>query len=327
MADPLAEPATLPLAPKVPGGHATVNAAHCRNCGASAPGAFCPQCGQETSIALPTARQFLKEAAGRYVALNGRLWRTLFALLFRPGFLTREYLAGRRRRYIRPARLFLVSSLAMFALFRMSVDVPTWLETDAMPPDAAKEVQSELRKELGNGKAVSGKAMITFDTDGNFLVDGPPGPLTDALKARVARFNALSRQDKIEQLTYGALRYGPYAMVVLLPAFALMLHLLYLGGRRRHPARPRRYAEHLVFASHDLSFLFLVAIVAVLVPGAWVDALLALWVVAYGLWAMKAVYGGSWIGVVARGACLAAGYLVMFVFVTVGLLLAAIVLR
>jgi hypothetical protein len=36
---------------------------------------------------------------GRYVALDGRLWRTLGALLFRPGFLTREYLAGRRRRF------------------------------------------------------------------------------------------------------------------------------------------------------------------------------------------------------------------------------------
>ena len=49
----------------------------------------------------------MREATGRYVAFDGRLWKTLSALLFRPGFLTREYLAGRRRRYIRPARLFL----------------------------------------------------------------------------------------------------------------------------------------------------------------------------------------------------------------------------
>ena len=72
--------------------------ARCRNCVAPAPDAFCPRCGQETRLALPTARQFIKEAAGRYVALDGRLWRTLAALLLHPGFLTREYLAGRRRR-------------------------------------------------------------------------------------------------------------------------------------------------------------------------------------------------------------------------------------
>ena len=58
----------------------------------------------------------MREAAGRYVALDGRLWRTLFALVARPGFLTLEYFAGRRRRYIRPARLFLVLYLVLFAV-------------------------------------------------------------------------------------------------------------------------------------------------------------------------------------------------------------------
>ena len=66
------------------------------------------------------AGAFLREAAGRYVALDGRLARTLFHLLFRPGFLTREYLAGRRKRYIRPARLFLVLALALFAVLRVA---------------------------------------------------------------------------------------------------------------------------------------------------------------------------------------------------------------
>ena len=78
---------------------------------------------------------------------------------------------------------------------------------------------------------------------------------------------------------------------VLLPAFALILKLLYLGRRRRHPTRPRRYAEHLVFAAHDLSFLFLIIMIGVLVPWAWLESVLGVWVVAYGLWAMKSVYG------------------------------------
>jgi hypothetical protein len=71
----------------------------CRNCGATVDGAYCATCGQETALRLPTLREFLREAAGRYVALDGRFWRTVFALLARPRFLTREYLAGRRRRY------------------------------------------------------------------------------------------------------------------------------------------------------------------------------------------------------------------------------------
>jgi len=72
----------------------------------------------------------LREAAGRYVALDGRMWRTLIGLFFRPGFLSREYFAGRRRRYIRPARLFLVLSIALFALLRFAGEPPVVLERE-----------------------------------------------------------------------------------------------------------------------------------------------------------------------------------------------------
>jgi len=53
----------------------------CRNCGAHATSHFCPNCGQETRVALPTFGAFMREAAGRYVAMDGRLWRTLAVLV------------------------------------------------------------------------------------------------------------------------------------------------------------------------------------------------------------------------------------------------------
>ena len=122
-------------------------APRCRNCGAAADGAYCPACGQETRLALPTARQFLKDAAGRYVALDGRTWRTLHALLFRPGFLTLEYFAGRRRRYLRPSRLFLVLSLAMFATIRVVVGVQPIAEDAVLFQSDAPAPQAPVRAE------------------------------------------------------------------------------------------------------------------------------------------------------------------------------------
>jgi hypothetical protein len=305
----------------------------CRNCGATAPGAFCPQCGQETAIALPTARQFLKDAAGRYVALDGRLWRTLAALLLHPGHLTREYLAGRRRRYVRPARLFLVLSIAMFALFRIVVDLPMLTDMDVVKVDVepattvpAGRTQSAESASSDTKPRIAGPSL-TFDEDANLVIDGPPGLVTDLLKRRVERFNAMPRQDKVEQVTLGIMRYGPYAMVVLLPVFALLLKLLYLGRAERYPLRPRLYAEHLVFAMHDLSFLFLIVMIAVVVPWPPVRVVLGLWALIYSVWAMKAVYGGGWIGVLARAWCLGISYLVLFGFVVVGLLVTAVLLR
>jgi hypothetical protein len=59
----------------------------CRNCGAAAANAYCPSCGQETDTRLPTVRQFMRDATGRLIAFDGRLRRTLFALVAKPGFL------------------------------------------------------------------------------------------------------------------------------------------------------------------------------------------------------------------------------------------------
>ncbi len=50
------------------------------------------------------------------VHLDSRVWRTLVALLFRPGRLTNEFITGRRTFYLPPFRLYLVLSLVYFLL-------------------------------------------------------------------------------------------------------------------------------------------------------------------------------------------------------------------
>jgi hypothetical protein len=349
MARAAADPAAVPAPGRAPALDAPAPDAaqppHCRNCGAAAPGAFCPACGQETALALPTARQFLKEAAGRYVAFDGRMWRTLAALLFRPGHLTREYLAGRRRRYIRPARLFLVLSLVLFFVMRIAIGVPTLSEgiveidrsassqaaagarAPAADPDAPADPGATGRTGAGGSPRVLLPGLeLSFGEDDIVNVAGA-GPVAQALKQRMNRFNALPKQERLEQLVLGTLRYGPYAMFVLLPAFAFLLQVVYAGRGGRYPQRPRRYAEHLVFAAHNHAYAFLAATLAVPLPWGPLRFTIFLWSVAYALWSMRAVYGGRWLGLLARAWLLAVAYLVLFAFVTVGLIVAAVVIR
>jgi len=92
---------------------------YCRNCSlflGEKPGKYCPHCGQETAPHPPSLGEFIHEFVGHYIALEGPLVRTLGLLFFRPGELTREYLQGRKRRYVLPLRLYLSISLVFFLL-------------------------------------------------------------------------------------------------------------------------------------------------------------------------------------------------------------------
>src|SRR5262245_5324652 len=88
--------------------------AQCQNCGAAVSGRYCAACGQRLEPPLHSIWHFFKTATEDLTHADSRLWRTLGALLFRPGYLTREFLLGRRARYLPPVRLYLVISVMFF---------------------------------------------------------------------------------------------------------------------------------------------------------------------------------------------------------------------
>lgn len=90
--------------------------AQCRNCSAPLAGPYCHECGQkEADLARPfvsLAGDLLRETFD----LDGRAWRTVRALFLNPGLLTTEFLAGKRRTYTPPLRLYLFISVVFFVL-------------------------------------------------------------------------------------------------------------------------------------------------------------------------------------------------------------------
>src|SRR5207245_1863262 len=86
----------------------------CANCGATVTDKYCGRCGQRFEHKIHSVLHFTREATEDLTHADSRLWRTLFALLFKPGYLTREFLEGRRVRYLPPLRLYLVLSVLFF---------------------------------------------------------------------------------------------------------------------------------------------------------------------------------------------------------------------
>ncbi len=88
----------------------------CLNCGTPLAGDFCHRCGQKHGPRVLPARALLAGVVDDVLSLDARVVRTLRALLSRPGWMTCEYLAGRRVDFIPPFRLYLLVSAANLAL-------------------------------------------------------------------------------------------------------------------------------------------------------------------------------------------------------------------
>ncbi|AIF49492.1 DUF3667 domain-containing protein [Dyella japonica] len=89
---------------------------HCANCSAPMQGEFCHECGQSIHTVLRPMHHMVEDTLDMVLHVDGRVIHTLPPLFLKPGFLTLEYFAGRRQRYVAPFRLmFVLALLAFFA--------------------------------------------------------------------------------------------------------------------------------------------------------------------------------------------------------------------
>jgi Protein of unknown function (DUF3667) len=276
--------------------------AACLNCGqpfGRPEPKFCPACGQEARVLPPTVGEFLQQFGGAYLSTEGALWRTLKLLLFRPGELTRLYLAGRRKHYVLPLRLYLTISVITILLMRVQAgDMDNALQFDG---DISKGEYSLFR---WNDDTAG--PMIK---DGVFSCNGAPAWVCKRL-ARRFDTDPKGLQRQASELSQRAIANVGTAMFVMLPLFAAWLKLAYLNRRLR-------YTEHLVFALHLHSFWFLMF--ALMLWGlALLTGLAFMAVPVYALLAMRRAYGGRWWPLLLRAALLTLLYMVALVFVLLG---------
>jgi hypothetical protein len=88
----------------------------CPSCGTPWTGEYCARCGEKRLDGRPTFGRFLREWLAEATAIDGKWSRTIKALLFQPGQLTRDYLTGRRRPTMKPLTLFLLLNVVYFLI-------------------------------------------------------------------------------------------------------------------------------------------------------------------------------------------------------------------
>jgi len=260
----------------------------CLNCGAPAPGKFCPECGQTTAREPRTVAQFLDGLIAKYLTREGQLWQTLSKLFFAPGALTVDYIAGRRARYLRPLQLYLIASVIVFGavqFFGLNLGLRLYADQGVHLLRSSRLSANEGHG-IGFGLTPVQLILDHFDTPG------------------VRRFGAMSPEDRFTFLRARRTQYVSPFVLFLVPLYALTLGLFYRNRRRR-------YAEHVIFGLHCQSFLLFVLLLEAKLPTFLADAL-SYWAIAYFTIALKRVYGGNWVETLGRGAAILTLYFAIF---------------
>lgn len=274
---PKAAPASVAATPAAA---ATPPVALCANCGRPLAGHYCHDCGQKAHLHNRLSH-LLEEMVEGIAHFDGRLWRTLPVLTLNPGRLSREWIAGRRARYVAPLHVFL---FAVFLLFL----VPTLTGHHILVGD-------------GHGQP----AAIQFDKTSG----AEQAPAYRALEKAGGKVlgNPQYYGYKIEGLAY-KLSF----MVVPISMGILAL----IAFRRRFTLY-----DHAVVTLYGLGFtalLFtLVTLLSALLGGDnglvnLIGTLVFFGLIGHSVWHLRGAYGFSWVGAALRGLVL--GLLSLFGF-------------
>jgi hypothetical protein len=243
-------PAPLASTP-TPAPEATPASERCENCGNEVTQRYCGACGQRLEPPVHSLWHFSRVATEDLTHADSRLWRTLGALLFKPGKLTAEFLAGRRARYLPPLRLYLVVSVAFFLVASAVNPRLAVVQLDADEARAGRAV-TPLQDLPALGAKADENETPQQRSERVCATANYDGPWQGTLRPLVQQGCRHIVIDNGRGLQQAFLHNVPRAMFVFLPLLAALMMLMYW--------RPRHYyVEHLLLFVHNHAFVFLVA--------------------------------------------------------------------
>jgi hypothetical protein len=158
----------------------------CLNCGTALAGPHCHQCGQRGHVHR-TLTAFWHDLAHSVLHFDGKLWRTLPLLAWRPGELTRRYVDGQRASFVSPMALFLFSVFLMFAVFS-TIGGPVGGGSSIKAEQTPVRERAEVRREFAQERAESLQALNDLRAERARTVSA--GRATDQVDARIQRVEA-----------------------------------------------------------------------------------------------------------------------------------------
>lgn len=239
----------------------------CLNCGTTVTGPYCQQCGQKNLVPKQSLWHLITHFFNDITHFDGRFFKTLKLLLARPGFVSAEWVRGRRTAYLDPVRMYLfVSALSVLVIFSV-IDPPDYKYVSQSSEQARmlQTIRDTAENEFGF------YVQQLPDTLGKVFVL----TLEDEYQHGLAYYDSLQRSLPVSKRASGLDRYldrgavqayqvynhdpfnflptlvrkwlGAVSKVffISLPVFACLLALLYVRRRKKF-----YFVSHAIFSLH-----------------------------------------------------------------------------
>lgn len=255
---------------------------HCLNCDQKLIGNFCHICGQEKVDIKITFTELTRDFFGDMFTYDSRFYRTILPLLFKPGFLTRQFFVGKRIPYVPPLRLYLFIS---FILFLWLAITGSFVNVGTGEPEMAQAAADEINAELEDSEEIeAAKELMKLATNNWVAIQENPEAFTSLLASRL-----------------------PYLMFLLLPIFAILIWIHF-------PFSGFNYLQHFVFTLHVHAFVFLsILLLSIATIGIDWDfsGLMLLAILIYNSVAIHKAYGAGVAASIAKTLSISFAYLIV----------------
>ena len=242
----------------------------CLNCGAPLTGPYCSACGQKAHVHR-SVRAFFQDFIQGLFNFEGKIWRTLPMLAWRPGEMTRRYIAGERARFISPVALYLFTVFAMFAVLNLTGELGTGKSgkhiQEGLNAGIAEEQNDLAKLEMKRKiEAAAGKDVADLDreiasqkqdiVDSQKVLSGQAfatGQAANGTPSFIRPFieNARNNPDLVSMKVQGAASKYSWLLIPISVPFMWML----FPFRRRYNAY-----DHTVFVTYSLSFMMMLVV-------------------------------------------------------------------
>lgn len=256
----------------------------CRNCGAEVNRRYCGNCGQLAQNFHRPIWGLVSEVLGDFLSLDGRVMRTLPALMLKPGRVTRDYIDGKRQRFVPPFRLYLLSSFLYFLLLFAFGESQGWFEIRYAEPgaqDAAIQLNVTDNVDENDGvnsdgseetlKAPEGEEEVASEPEESWIgedgrvnrhkIDSTACDLEDDDQCGfvVYALNRLADAYENQGMLYASIQaWAPRVALAFTPVLILLLILMYPFSRKHY------VYDHVISTLHVQSWFYIMQSVGLL---------------------------------------------------------------